>query len=159
MYVACHAPPISVAGLALFAVFSSCRLCLYQSDSVSCFPSNHGHPGSVYIATERLREIWGYRGTYALVVDDLDDGGQLAGVGALVQKENAADLDQAPLGGDDGGFTHFGGDLERSGSERTGSMEGRGEGGWRDPGRWASAAGGVVVYQGKLTFVIAQLGI
>lgn len=45
--------------------------------------------------------------TYALVVDDLDNGGKLASVRAVVDEENAADLDLRPLGSDDADITHF----------------------------------------------------
>ncbi len=45
--------------------------------------------------------------TYALVVDNLDDGGQTASEGRVAMEEdNAADLDQAPVGGDNACFTH-----------------------------------------------------
>ena len=49
--------------------------------------------------------------TYALVVDDLDNGRQSAGVGALGEHCDAADLDEAPVAGCDGCFAHFGGDV------------------------------------------------
>lgn len=46
--------------------------------------------------------------TYALVVDDLDDGGKATGEGAVALKEdNTANLDEAPVGCDNGGVTHF----------------------------------------------------
>lgn len=41
------------------------------------------------------------------MVDDLDNGGKLASVGAVVDEENAADLDLRPLGSDDADITHF----------------------------------------------------
>lgn len=37
------------------------------------------------------------RSTYALVVDDLDDGGELALIGALSEEDDTADLDEPPL--------------------------------------------------------------
>lgn len=45
--------------------------------------------------------------SYALVVDNLADGGQLALVLAVVEEDDAADLDEAPGAGDDGCFSHF----------------------------------------------------
>lgn len=54
----------------------------------------------------------GYRpsggSSYALVVDNLADGGELALVLAVVEENDTADLNEAPLRGDDGCFTHFG---------------------------------------------------
>ena len=54
--------------------------------------------------------------TYALVVDDLDDGGQAAGEGAVaLEEDNTANLDEAPVGCDNGGVTHFCGVLRGCG--------------------------------------------
>lgn len=39
--------------------------------------------------------------TYALVVDDLDDGGEATGIRALLEEDNAADLDILPVGSTD----------------------------------------------------------
>lgn len=45
--------------------------------------------------------------TYALVVDDLDDGSQSASEGAVaLDEDDAADLDQAPFRRLDGCVTH-----------------------------------------------------
>lgn len=44
--------------------------------------------------------------TYALVVDDLDDGGELAGEGTAAEHGNTANLDQAPGAGNNFGVTH-----------------------------------------------------
>lgn len=50
--------------------------------------------------------------TYALVVDDLDDSGEAARVRVVaLNEDDAADLDQAPLGSLDGSVTHFDVDL------------------------------------------------
>lgn len=46
--------------------------------------------------------------TYALVVDDLDDSGQATGLGASLEDDDTADLDEAPLRGSDVDVTHFG---------------------------------------------------
>lgn len=51
--------------------------------------------------------ISGVRATYALVVDDLDDGSQAAGVRTLLDQDNTTDLDEAPLGSDNADVTHF----------------------------------------------------
>lgn len=46
--------------------------------------------------------------TYSLVVDDLDDGSQAAGVGAVaLEQDDAANLNEAPVGCNDRGLTHF----------------------------------------------------
>lgn len=45
--------------------------------------------------------------TYALVVDDLDNGGQAAGVRTLLDQDDTANLNEAPLGSRDGRVTHF----------------------------------------------------
>lgn len=37
----------------------------------------------------------GIEQTYALVINDLDNGSQLSGVGAFIEKENSTDLDKA----------------------------------------------------------------
>jgi hypothetical protein len=42
-------------------------------------------------------------GTYTLVVDDLDDGGEATGIRALLEEDNAADLDVLPVGSTDCG--------------------------------------------------------
>lgn len=39
--------------------------------------------------------------TYTLVVDDLDDGGEATGIRALLEEDNAADLDILPVGSTD----------------------------------------------------------
>lgn len=50
----------------------------------------------------------GWNWTYALVVDDLDDSRETAVVGAIVlDEDDTADLDEAPVGLSDGGFAHF----------------------------------------------------
>lgn len=52
--------------------------------------------------------------TYALVVDDLDDGGQAAGEGVVAVDENdAADLNEAPVGSLNHCFAHRDGCLSR----------------------------------------------
>lgn len=40
-----------------------------------------------------------FRPTYALVVDDLDNGGQTAGVRSVAEEDNAADFHHPPLRG------------------------------------------------------------
>lgn len=46
--------------------------------------------------------------TYALVVDDLDDSREAAReLVAVLDEDDTADLDQAPLGSLDGSVTHF----------------------------------------------------
>lgn len=75
--------------------------------------------------------------TYALVVDDLDDGGQAAGEGAVaLEEDNTANLDEAPVGCDNGGVTHFCGVL---GGCR---LVGRGERG-KKPGETTASSAGV----------------
>lgn len=49
--------------------------------------------------------------TYALVVDDLDDGSQAASVLALLDQDNTTNLDGAPLGSNNADVTHFVGGL------------------------------------------------
>ena len=49
--------------------------------------------------------------TYALVIDDFDDSGELAGVGTVVDEDHTADLDGPPAGADDCCVTHCEGDL------------------------------------------------
>jgi len=52
----------------------------------------------------------GYRSeefTYALVVDDLDNSGELLGVDAGAEEDDTADLDESPLAGLDVCVTHF----------------------------------------------------
>jgi hypothetical protein len=45
--------------------------------------------------------------TYSLVVDDLDNGSQAAGVGALtLDEDDTADLNQAPVGCNDRSLGH-----------------------------------------------------
>lgn len=41
------------------------------------------------------------------MVDDLDNGGQAASVRTLLDQDNTADLDEAPVGSDDADVTHF----------------------------------------------------
>lgn len=41
------------------------------------------------------------------MVDDLDNGGQAAGVRTLLDQDDTADLNEAPLGSRDGRVTHF----------------------------------------------------
>jgi hypothetical protein len=45
--------------------------------------------------------------TYALVVDDLDDGSQAASGGASLEQDDTANLNEAPVGSNDRGLTHF----------------------------------------------------
>lgn len=47
------------------------------------------------------------RASYALVVDDLDNGGEAALVDTLVEEDDTADLDQPPGTRCDVGVTHF----------------------------------------------------
>lgn len=49
--------------------------------------------------------------TYVLVVDNRDDGRDLAGIQAISDEDDAADFDAAPGRTDDCCFTHLGGDL------------------------------------------------
>ena len=52
----------------------------------------------------------GYRSeefTYALVVDDLDNSGELLGVDAGAEEDDTADLDESPLAGFDVCVAHF----------------------------------------------------
>ena len=52
--------------------------------------------------------------TYALVVDDLDNGAEAAGVGVVaVDDDHTADLNKAPGGTLDQCFTHFAGGLKK----------------------------------------------
>ena len=51
------------------------------------------------------RRAWGE--TYPLVVDDLDNGSELAGVWASGEENDTADLDQSPLGRLDLSVTHY----------------------------------------------------
>lgn len=44
--------------------------------------------------------------TYTTVVDDLDNGGELALVGTASEENDTANLDQTPGGGDDGCVSH-----------------------------------------------------
>lgn len=63
----------------------------------------------------------GYRSeefTYALVVDDLDNSGELLGVDAGAEEDDTADLDESPLAGLDVCVTHFDCLFWRVGSER-----------------------------------------
>ncbi len=54
--------------------------------------------------------MWRQLRTYALVIDDLDNGSESAGVGVVaVEEDYTANLDQAPLGGDDVCLTHYDG--------------------------------------------------
>lgn len=46
-------------------------------------------------------------GTYAFVVNDLDNGSQTAGRRTLLDQDDTADLDEAPVGSDDADVTHF----------------------------------------------------
>ena len=60
---------------------------------------SHPRVSSPPILSSPLPRISGSRGgfTYALVVNDLDDRGQTAGVGAVaLDEDDAADLDQTP---------------------------------------------------------------
>jgi hypothetical protein len=62
---------------------------------------------SVYFDVGRFS---GYRSeefTYALVVDDLDNSGELLGVDAGAEEDDTADLDESPLAGLDVCVTHF----------------------------------------------------
>lgn len=45
--------------------------------------------------------------TYALVVDDLDDSGELLGVRTGAEEDDTADLDESPLAGFDVCVAHF----------------------------------------------------
>ena len=45
--------------------------------------------------------------TYALVVDDLDNSGELLSVDAGAEEDDTADLDESPLAGLDVCVTHF----------------------------------------------------
>lgn len=47
------------------------------------------------------------RRTYALVIDDLDDGRQTSVVRASAEEDDTAELDLPPLGSCDAGVTHF----------------------------------------------------
>jgi hypothetical protein len=47
----------------------------------------------------RLLQNLGRGGTYALVVDDLDDGSGPAGERTGVEEDDTADLDQSPVAG------------------------------------------------------------
>lgn len=61
---------------------------------------SHPRVSSPPILSSPLPRISGSRGgsTYALVVNDLDDRGEAAGVGALaLDEDDTADLDQAPV--------------------------------------------------------------
>jgi len=41
------------------------------------------------------------------VIDDLDNGGETASIRAFLDKDNTADLDQAPFACGNRSFTHF----------------------------------------------------
>lgn len=57
--------------------------------------------------------------TYALVVDDLDDGCKPASVGVVAVDDNdAANLNEAPVGSLNHGFTHCNGGLVNAASAR-----------------------------------------
>lgn len=57
--------------------------------------------------------------TYALVVDDLDDGCEAASVGVVAVDDNdAANLNEAPVGSLNHGFTHCNGGLINAVSAR-----------------------------------------
>ena len=68
--------------------------------------------GSVFCAQVyiRCRSISGRRSeefTYALVVDDLNNSGELLSVDAGAEEDDTADLDESPLAGLDVCVTHF----------------------------------------------------
>jgi hypothetical protein len=45
--------------------------------------------------------------TYSLVIDDLGNGGEAACVRSFVDEDDAADLDESPVGGRNRSFAHF----------------------------------------------------
>jgi len=51
--------------------------------------------------------VFHFRDTYALRVNDLYDRGQAAGGRSLVDEDDAADLNQLPLGRGNRSFTHL----------------------------------------------------
>lgn len=73
-----------------------------------------------------------FRGTYTLVVDNLDDGGQLAGVGTATDQDHAANLNELPLSNLDIDIGHGEGFLDgdekrRLSKHRSGGQDGQGD--------------------------------
>lgn len=97
-----HCQPGALADC-LFVLCAGCDVWVFAKKKFGgVFCANVDISMSVDLSGSRQEDF-----TYALVVDDLDNSGELLSVGTGAEEDDTADLDESPLAGLDVCVTHF----------------------------------------------------